>query len=400
MYIKLINLLLILVLFSCTDKVEYRYKAKPIKLKAADIYRAEMVKNALFDAEELDADALQRTSKAEFLKGIDAFKNKHDLGTAIKQFKKAILLYPDTKLYYELGNALLKRGGKVSLEEAENAYGVAEVLGFQPAHLIKVKQAMVNYQRYKIHADDQKRYYLNSAVADLKLAMMNGFIDSVAVSKEPLLAGIEQCFDYRYMLLTLQPFTNTISSQNHQFMLFKSLFPKHPNGLQITPELVEMKSYSQPISYDFAQFIPEMESSSFSRDVTADYYYVGIVKETTLYTALLYTSISFSEQDMQPVYTQLVVYNNSKGSILSSKTISCNCSPEKIRVAQISADKVEVEDLTRVWDKPFTSVSFKHNKVIEYKPEGRATYTISEAGVIEIREKSTQFSDSLLIVGN
>lgn len=396
---QLFSSLLLLVLFSCGDNTEYRYRAKPIKLKVKDIYRADIVKNAMFDAEEMDVAALKRSSKNEFLKGVDAFKNKKDIGTAIKQFKKAILLFPDAKLYYELGNALLKRGGVVSLEEAEDAYRVANTLGFQPQNLLVFKEAMVNYQLYKTTTTAYKNNYLNEALYQLKKAMISGFIDSVAVGKEPLLSGIEQDFQYKYLLLTLKPIEGANAGENKPFNMYKSLFPNHTNGLKITPDQVEMKSYRESISYDFAKFIPEMESSSFSRDVTADYYYVGKVKETPFYTALLYASVSFSEQDMQPVYTQLVVYDNNTGNVISSKTVACNCSPEKIRVANISADKIEIEDLTRIWDKPVTAVSFDQNRVVDYKSEGHATYTISELGTIEVQDRSKQFSDSLLIVG-
>lgn len=399
MRIKLFNLLPLLVLFSCADNVEYRYKAKPIKLTVKDIYNTDVIANALFDAEEQDVEALKRAGKTEFLKGVDAIKNRKDLLAAIKHYKKAILLFPDAKLYYELGNALLKRGGEIALDEATSAYYVAEALGFQPQSLITYKYALVHYQLYKLSPETTKNTYLGSAINNLKLAMMNGFIDSVAVSKDPLLAGIEQVLAYKHLLLTIKPMEGELAGGNKQFSLFKSLFPNQANGLQITPEQVEMKTYRESISYDFAKFIPEMESSSFSRDVSGDYFYVGKVKETPVYTALLYASVSFSEQDMQPVYTQLVVYNNQSGKVISSKTVACSCSPEKIRTAKITADKVEVEDLQRVWDKPITTVSFKENKVVNYQPIGNATYTINELGSIEVEEKSNQFTDSLLIVG-
>lgn len=285
---------LVIIIVGCEPEVTYRYKAKLTKLKVEDIYKADYVKNALFDAEELDVDALKRASKNEFLKGVDYLKNKNNIRGAIIHFKKAILIFPEAKLYYELGNALAKFNGKVSIVEAINAYEVARVLDFQPQGMLDYKLAVLIYRLSKIPGNEYQKFHEAEALHKLKLAILSGYTDSVAIAKDPQLTGIEQLIGYKYVLLSTSSIQHQSEGINNMFTIFKKLFPDQPNGILITPEEVEMKKYNQSISYDFAKFIPEMESSSFGRDVGADFFYVGKLKETTMYTAIVYTSVTFA----------------------------------------------------------------------------------------------------------
>ena len=70
-----------------------------------------------------------------------------------------------------------------------------------------------------------------------------------------------------------------------------------------------MKDYKESVSFDFVKFVPEMENSSFGRDVSHDYYYVANMGGNENYSAFIYTSESFYGEEMQPVHTVLATYD-------------------------------------------------------------------------------------------
>lgn len=139
-------------------------------------------------------------------------------------------------------------------------------------------------------------------------------------------------------------------------------------------------------------------NTSFGRDVSHDYFYVAKIKETELYTALVYSSVSFAGENMQPVNTTLAVYNNQTGDIISRKPIACQCSAERIRSSIVSNGQIEIEDFNRVWEKPITEESFEDNKVKEYQSLAKALFSIGEDDHIIAKDVPAGFNDSLNMV--
>src|SRR3954463_16583419 len=96
------------ILIGCTGtETKYVAKVKLLKLGKDDIYNKEMVYDVIFDSQELKLDSLRNKSRQLFLQGVDKYKNKKDATGAIDMFKQSILIFPDPKTYYELGNALV-----------------------------------------------------------------------------------------------------------------------------------------------------------------------------------------------------------------------------------------------------------------------------------------------------
>src|SRR5687767_7490515 len=107
----------ITILSSCMNQVDhYVLKVKLNKLTEENMYDRQLVDDILFDAEELNKDSLQTAAHEHFLKGIDLIKNKNKRSEGIAALKRSILLFPDAKCYYELGNALAEAGNKYQLE--------------------------------------------------------------------------------------------------------------------------------------------------------------------------------------------------------------------------------------------------------------------------------------------
>jgi hypothetical protein len=379
---------------------EYQLKVKLQKLTAANIYDQDLVYDVIFDAQELNMDSLQDNSRKMFLQAIDMYKNKHNPAEGAKLLKNSILTFPAAKAYYELGNALVdnSKTGYMTIEEALNAYSVAEHLDFQPVSSVYYKEAIAHYMLYNAYSDENdKSSALYSAVSALRYAFSNGFTDSLALKKDPKISGIINTMEYKQMMLDMQVIqAKHAGTGNGLFALYKKSFPVPQSQFKIDVWGVDMKDYTQSISYEFAPFIPEMENTSFGREVSHDYFYVTRVAETPKYTAVIYSSISFYGENMQPVYTTLATYDN-EGNIKSRKLISCQCSAEKIKTAALNGSEIVIEDYKRIWDKPIDKVPFENNRVKDFELLSEAKFRIDDNGMIVNENVPKNYNDSTFV---
>lgn len=383
-------MLLFLLLGACGEPPKnYVLQVKWQKLNEADLYSNNMVYDVVFDAEEQQVDSLRLLSRQLFLHGAEALKNKNQPNEAIRLLKESILVLPDAKAYYELGNALLQT--KQGQAEAIKAYKVAEHLQFQPVSNIYYKMA-VAYGELNQDKEEQEKYY---AQHYLQMAIRKGFADTVQLYKEPGLRQVVQSSEFESFLIS-QKTEQLKDKPDALFGLFRKTFPLVRQPFEIALEKVDMKDYSRSVSYDFAKFIPEMQNRSFGREVSHDFFYVAKVAEAPQYTALLYSSVSFFEEDMQPVLTKLVTFDN-KGKEISSLLFSCQCSAEKVKKGRIENNLITLEDYKRVWQHPIDKVSFEKNTVQKYELLTTATFRIDGNGKIQEESVPEEYKEKNLI---
>ncbi|MDB5258317.1 MAG: hypothetical protein JWM14_3012 [Chitinophagaceae bacterium] len=383
-----------LLLFSCSGpKVDYVAKVKVLHLTDGTLYDKALVYDVIFDSEESDVDSLKNKSRTLFLSGIDEYKNKKNIRKAIDLFKESILVFPDAKTYYELGNALLDFNRIDLAKEALEAYEVADHLDFQPKFNINYKEACANNLLYNTAVTEEKENYLYETLASLRNAFYNGFIDTLQLKNDSRINSIMLHPDYREILLDAQ-IARGKDSPNTLFELFKNAFPSsQTKAFEIDKSNVEMNNYDQSISYDFASFIPEMENTGFGREVSRDYFYVAKVAETPAYTALVYRSMSFYGNDMQPVYATLVTFDP-EGEIIAKKIIACQCSAEKIKEAKIENNIITIHDYKRKWEQPIGKIDFKDNKIVDYELQAKVVYKIEDTGKITDQDVPSNYNDS------
>ena len=176
-------LITLLCYFGCGNSPKNHVaKVKLQKLTEQKLYDNDLVSDVIFDAEELGIDSIKNKSRELFLKGIDLYKNKKNLYAAVRSFKSSLLIFPDAKTYYELGNALLDIHSNESLKEADQAYGVALSIQFQPKSNIYYKQACAYYLLSKFSTEKESGY-LNSAFYNLQDAFRFGFTDTILLAK-------------------------------------------------------------------------------------------------------------------------------------------------------------------------------------------------------------------------
>jgi hypothetical protein len=391
-----LSLLLLLLAVSCSQtEKNYVARVKLQKLSEAEIFNKELVYDVIFDSQELKLDSLRNQSRQLFLKGIDLYKNKKDPKGAISLFRQSIMAFPDAKTYYELGNALLEdRTSQVSLNEALSSFEVAEYLNFKPASIVHYKIASVNNQ-LRFHDASLGIY---SVINHLESAFTNGFSDTALLIKDLNIKSIITTKEYFEMMQRLNAKKSDGSVEN-LFSLYKNSFLEYKQPFEITFENVQKTTENQSISYDFAKFIPEMQNTSFSRDVSHDYFYVARIAETPHYTALIYSSISFWGGEMQPVFTKLVTYDP-EGNIIAEKLFAGQFSAEKIKTGKINNNEITLQDYRRIWKFPIDQVSFEENVVEKYELVATATFKLSDSGEILELSVPANYSDSVVFAKN
>lgn len=376
---------------------EYLLKVKLLKLDTKHIYDKGLVYDVIFDSEEANPDSLKNKSRELFLKAIDTYKNKEQPGIAVDIFKASILAFPEAKTYYELGNALLDTEVLYNMQEAIEAYEVAEHLHFQPLSNVHYKKACAYNMLYNSPLADAKKKnsYYYRAIDHLRQAFNNGYFDTTALRNDPRINHLVSTKEYKRMVMEIMGQQES-KPVNALFDMFRNSFPVSSGSLEIPLMKVDMQDYRESINYDYARFIPEMENVSFGRDVSHDFFYVARIAETSNYTALVYSSISFWEEEMQPVHTTLATYNN-EGEIISKKLISCQCSAEKIKIATVEDRVITVQDYKRIWELPIDKVGFYDNKVKDHELIAEAKFRIDETGMIVDDNVPENYNDTTIV---
>lgn len=387
----------LVILNSCSGPTkEYVLKVKLNKLTMDEIYDYSLVEDVIFDAEELNIDSVRNKSREAFLKGVDEYKNRKDPAAAIAFFKRSIMIFPDAKTYYELGNALMEfKTNKSSLEEAIKAYNVAEELNIKPIYSVYYKVACANNILGKLDPSSNNDYEY-TVISNLRRAFQEGFNDTLVIEKDERINSIVSTLAYKSLLRELKA-ENNKADKNVLFELYKAAYPMQVDGFEITLNDVVAYRNKESISYDFAAFVPEMQNTDFGREVSNDFFYVAMVQQTPAYSALIYSSVSFwgGEDDLMPSFTSLVTYDP-KGTIIDRKLIACQCSSEKIKIAKISGNKVYIEDFKRVWKEPIDAVPFEENQIEKHVSLAKLTYEIHEDGTIHASEIPANYIDTVI----
>ncbi len=386
-YIPFCLLLICFGIYSCKPKKNYIVKVKLVKLTEDNMFDRDMITDYLFDAEELKVDSLKNKSEHLFLLGIDQYKNKKNPEAAISLFKKSILLFPDAKTYYELGDALLegqeKHPEKDRLKMAVNAYKTSADLNFQPLSNLYYNMACANNLIGEGYGD---------ALDNIRTAFVNGFTDTTRLKEDTRINLLVSIDGYKDLVFSLKNKVTKKSGESF-FDTYMNAFPVVSQPFKIDTNKVAMEDYKQSISYDFVKFIPEMENVQFGRMVSNDFFYVAKVAETANYIALIYSSDSYFGSDMQPVNVNLVTYDK-VGNIISNRLFAGQFSVEKIRSGKIENNIITLQDYKRTWKYKTDSIAIYDNRVTKYELLQTATFMINDSGRIIKQSVPDKFNDS------
>jgi hypothetical protein len=347
-------------LFACNPSDKKGSAASSIHLTADNLYDKDTVLliTNVATGKNAEADKL-------FLEGIDIYRNKKHPMNSIEVFKKSILLKPQAKVYYELGNALfdMKR-----LPEAIQSYTIAEVLDYKPLHKVLYNMACA----YALQKDaSSARYYLISAIEFGYSNVKNLYSD-----KDLNYLREEGGFG-DYVNAALSGATDPEKLQWNLFWHeFKPLeFPVHLD-MKYAAKLGE-----DYISYEYERFVPEMRNDQFSRDVGSEFYHVGLVKGSDSVKTLIYAVRDMMMSEMAPPAYYIVSFDK-KGKLIDKLLIGGHLKlDEPFKVATIEQNgTIQVGLFKQIYEKDPDTAGFDDNKLVESKELNKENYTISGDG--------------------
>lgn len=361
---RYISLMLITLSFiACNQQAE---KKNAVQLYESGIYNVDTVRSYL-------AGAADQSKEADriFLQAIDVYRNQKNAGGSIALFKKSILLRPQAKAYYEMGNAFLDLRGK-HLQEAVSAYNMADLLDHKPMSRLLYNTACA----YALmNNTDSAFYYLVSAIEF-------GYSNADHIYKDKDLASLRENiheFDSKVMA--------ALSGASDPDKLMWAQFSREFRSVEF-PLVVDAKYaksiQSQEISYEFERFVPEMRDVKFSRDVGRIFYYAGKIRKGDGYETLLY-AVRDVMMDMEAPPCYYLASFSGSGKLIDKVMVAGRQTlDEAFRVATLQGNgEVEVRLFNVKYAKDPAESGFENNEIVEQQETGMEYYTILDDGKIQ-----------------
>ncbi len=302
-------------------------------LAQADIFNKDVVLKFIETADKNS----QQAAKKEFLTGVDQYRNRNQIDSAISTFKNSIGVYPFSKTYYELGNAYMD---KKDFKGAIDAYHMAEVLEYEPVSVVLYNIACA----YSMLEDGE------NSLKYLELAIENGYINLEHIMSDEDLAFTRKDPNFNETVKTSM--AGNTSSDAVLFSMYKTHFASLTLPYTLDEATSQKVDFEKTISYDYDAFVPGMVNSEFSRDVGDEYFYVGKVTENNKYVALLYSQAGMWS-DKPPVHVYLATYEPEKGTVIDFEKIAgLEYYSDSLRTAVLKDGmSVEVKYFTQEWEK-------------------------------------------------
>lgn len=311
-------------------------------------------------------------AKQKFLKAIDEYRNNKKPELAVPLFKESLLIFPDAKAYYELGNALLDLK---QYTEAIQAYHMAEQLDYQPNAKVLYNLAC----GYSLLEKEEE------ALKYVQLAIENGYNNSKHMLTDTDLEFVRK--SSRFNKVYESAMGGTGDPDQALFELFVMNFKEAKLPFTLTSETSQKINFENAMAYDFEKFVPQMRDAEFSRDVGDEFYYLAMIRQTKEYTLLVYSGASvWSEHP--PVYHYLTSYDK-KGKIISQVEFAgIFGSPDQIMEGSITGDlSVTVKTFDQQWEKDPYEHGYKNNKLLQKTESSSIVYRVDNTG--KITESST-----------
>lgn len=336
----------------------------PVKeLAEGDIFAGDIVKLMLTQdlPGETEANKL-------FMEGIDLYKNKQDAEGAIALFVKSICKKPDSRAYYEMGNACMETG---DLDRSLQCYEMAEKLGYEPFSKVLYNMACVYAQQEEFKKSAQ---YLE---ASLQAGYSN--LDHIAKDKD-----LDKLRNYWGYEEAIKRGMKGMSNAKALFWLqFRKPFAKVSFPFALDGE---KRKYTEEdrISFDFEKYVSEMRNERFSREVGRVFYAATEVYATDKFIALIYAEEDpYMDEGTSPIVYRLVTYTP-EGRLIDKQTVAGHkLFTDPLQAATFGKDRtIEVRSYKLVYEKEPGEEGIGDNKVKSKTETGMETLKINDDGTI------------------
>ncbi len=313
------------------------------QLAQNDIFNKDAVNDFLKSADKNS----QQEAKKTFLTGVDQYRNRQQIDSAITSFKNSICIYPFAKTYYELGNVCMD---KADIKMAIDAYKMAEGMSYEPLSLV-----LYNLSCAYSRSEDAEK-----SLNYLQLAIENGYTNLDHIMSDSDLVFVRKDVNFSETVKTSM--AGNTSSDAVLFTMYKSHFTSLSMPYNLDEASSQKMDFDKTISYDYDAFVPGMVNAEFSRDVGDEYFYVGLINENEKYVALLFSQAGMGA-DKPPVHVYLATYQPEKGKLIDFEKIAgMEYYSDSLRTAVVKEDmSVEVKYFIQEWEKNPDDFGYEDN---------------------------------------
>lgn len=298
----------IALLFACTgEKTSSASGSKFLTPKVVDklmpecyMFRSDTIYKIM---ERASKDQVSRARQL-FMQGLDLYINQKNSAASVNVFRESIMYCPDPKTYGYLANAYIDLADTARADSAMNIF-------FEP-------EAECFYTSARLAA---LRRDTLAAIENLAEAFAYGFSNKKKIENDKILDYLRDQRGFVALVVTYLKDETKLRAG-----LFKSFLAAAPDmqfpfimGRDSVVETdIDYLYQKFPINYDFAPFIPGMEDSRFSRDVSNSYYMIAKFKTENNFYAVLYKSVMVIADTLPPVDVKMAVFD-STGALTDDK---------------------------------------------------------------------------------
>ena len=381
---NIVVLIIVLTFLGCNnnDKSPDKPVTVTTHLNQNTLYNTDSIKAAITSVNT----ALQAAAKKKFLEAIDLYKNKKQVAQSIDAFKASLFISPSEKTYFELGAALAENK---NYEEALKALQIAEQMDYSPLANVLYKKSVVyaSMPNSPISVDGYTKIYDSMAMHLMEVALQTGYSKPTNFLHEKAFDSLRYNSDWYFKNVYQMAMSGNKDPEKLAWDNYKDEFKDLSLPLTINTVWIYKQNYENAIGYDYEKFVPKMRNGKFSREVENEYFYVGKIKEDSVYTALLYAGKNMwliDGRGYSPVYFYMVTYSH-QGKIIDKmqvggqKTFTDNFKDLLLKQNLT----MEVKEFKNIYEKDPSKDGYENNKVTKSELVTTSYYRINAKGKFE-----------------
>jgi len=366
------GILVSLIIYSCSSSVS----KKDSKFSEQAMYNFDTASQFVGNKEE---------AKKKFLSAIDLYRNKKNhLPESIAEFKASILLHPDAKTYFELGNALFDNN---NYSEAIQAFKMAEQFDYSPLSNVMYKLSLAHaYYANEISGEAKHDDENKEALHYMQLALQMGYSRPTDYLKDSVF-NIAKGNNYEFVQGYFESMSGNKDPQKMLWENFKNEFNKIELPLVINTIWIQQHPLNEAIAYDYEKYVPEMRDAKFSREVENEYYYFANIRKDSASIALMYAGKNTWLTDANgntPTYFYMVTYAPG-GKIIDKMLVAGQRSfTDAFRVLSLKQNyNFEIREYKNIFKDDPEKDGYEHNYVVKSELLGVNNFRIKPDGHFE-----------------
>lgn len=380
--------IVILIFLGCNnnDKPSKNIVTAATHINETNLYNTDSIKASLISS---NAES-QAAAKKKFLEAIDLYKNKKQVAQSINVFKASLFINPSEKTYFEMGAAL---ADNKNYEEALKALEIAEQMDYSPLANILYKKSLIyaSMPNSAFCADGYSKINDSLALHLMEVALQTGYSKPADYLHEKAFDSLRFNNEWNFKNVYQTAMSGNKDPERLAWDNYKDEFKNISLPRTINTVWIYQQNYEDAIAYDYEKFVPEMRNGKFSREVENEFFYVGKIKEDSIFTALLYAGKNMWLTDgrgYSPIYFYIVTYSP-HGKILDKMQVGGQKAfTDNFKNLLIKENlTMEVKEFKNIYEKDPAKDGYENNKVTKSELLTTSYYHINARGKFEKADK-------------